>query len=154
MIKLIEGDLLEANEQYIAHQTNCVTVGKAAGLAEKIFNKYPYSDVYTSRVDNSSPGSISIHGDGVKSRYIINMYAQYYPGKFNNLFEKDTQQQREGYFLQSLEEISRISNIKSIAMPYEIGCGLAGGKWESYLNMLQDFADKNPNINLSLYQKI
>lgn len=154
MIKLIEGDLLQASEQYIAHQTNCVTIGPAAGLAKLLFQKYPYSDVYQNRIGDSVPGTISVHGDGVKERFVINMYAQYYPGKGNEVFLNDTRQAREKYFINSLKEISKISNIQSIAFPYQIGCGLAGGKWENYLNMLQDFADNNPNINVSLYQKL
>lgn len=152
MIKLIGGDLLQATEQYIAHQVNCVTQGSAAGLARSLFKKYPYSDVYKNRVDKSLPGTITIHGDGVNNRYIINMYSQYYPGKFNNSFLNDNQSVREQYFTSSLKEISKIEDIKNIAFPYQVGCGLAGGNWEKYLNMLQDFADNNPNITVSLYQ--
>lgn len=43
MVKLINGDLLEAKETYIAHQVNCYgAMGR--GVALQIKNRYP--DVY------------------------------------------------------------------------------------------------------------
>ena len=39
-IKVINGNLLEAQEQYIIHQCNCVSVN-AKTLAKQLFDKYP-----------------------------------------------------------------------------------------------------------------
>ena len=44
-VEIVNTDLLESDSTYIAHQCNCVSTS-ALGLAEKIFKKYPYSDVY------------------------------------------------------------------------------------------------------------
>jgi hypothetical protein len=44
-------------------------------------------------------------------------------------------------------------NIISIAFPYKIGCGLAGGKWEDYESMIYKFAKENPNIKVKIYKK-
>lgn len=151
-LNIINGDLLEAKEQYIAHQCNCVSAGRAAGLASLLFYKYPYSDVYKTRKNHSVPGTISIHGDGLSQRYVINMYAQYYPGKFRNEFSNDSNQMRQQYFKKCLEDIANIENLQSIAMPFNIGCGLAGGKWEDYSQILTDFINSTP-IELVLYQK-
>ena len=44
MIKIVDGDLLQANVPLIAHQTNCLGV-MGAGIARSIKNKW--TDVYT-----------------------------------------------------------------------------------------------------------
>ena len=58
------------------------------------------------------------------------MYAQIYPGlpKYNN----DSVNKRQMWFNECLKKISVIKDIKGfkekqIVMPYNIGCGLAGG---------------------------
>lgn len=145
MIEVINGNILDATEKYIAHQTNCVSNGGAGGLAKSIFKKYPYADCYRLRTERSIPGTIDIRGNGINERFIINLHGQMYPGDAYVNHENDSYDMREKYFKQCLYEISLIDNIESIAFPMGIGCGLAGGNWEHYSKMLEDFAD-------SLYQ--
>ena len=138
--ELIEGDILNSNIQYITHQTNCVSSG-AAGLAYYLFNKYPYSNVYKNRIKTIyDPGSLIVSGNGTDQRYIINMFSQYYPGGPN---EKDNQQIREVYFKACLSKIEKLPNLYEIAFPYKIGCGLAGGDWDKYEEMINNFAYYN-----------
>jgi hypothetical protein len=77
------------------------------------------------------------------------MYAEYYPGisKYNN----DTKQHRITWFQECLNQISQINNIASIAMPYNIGCGAAGGDWDVYFQMINNFAN-NYQIHVTLYK--
>lgn len=155
MVKLVIGDLLDAEEQYIAHQCNCVTP-KASGLALYLYNKFPYSNVYLRRgIDNhhDKPGTIQVSGNGEDKRYVINMFSQYYPGGAWDDFKNDTYSLREEYFKKCLNEISQLPNINSVAFPYKIGCGLAGGNWDNYLNMIKDFADKNLQVEVVIYQR-
>ena len=77
MIKTIVGDLLEAKEKYIVHQTNCTSTRGAAGLAYYIYKKFPYSNIYQERDNPYNPGSIIISGDGKDQRYIVNLMGQY-----------------------------------------------------------------------------
>jgi O-acetyl-ADP-ribose deacetylase (regulator of RNase III) len=140
MINHINGDLLTAKEKYIAHQCNCVS-NSASGLAGSIFRKYKYSDIYLPRLIADEPGTIVIKGDGKEQRFVINMLAQYYPGisRYPNS-PRDGIKAREQYFAQCLDKIANIPELDSIAFPYMIGCGLAGGDWNSYLKMIEDFA--------------
>jgi hypothetical protein len=69
---------------------------------------------------------------------VINMFAQLGPGRPK---PRDTVAQREAWFLSCLQEISQLEGLKSIAFPYQVGCGLAGGNWERYERMLTQFAD-------------
>jgi hypothetical protein len=107
-----------------------------------IFDKYPYADCYSDRIEISKPGSIDIRGNGIENRFIINMHSQYYPGKpkypESNL---DGFIAREKYFHQSLLRVAKIENLESIAVNWKIGCGIAGGDWNHYLGTLTNFAN-------------
>jgi hypothetical protein len=52
-----------------------------------------------------------------------------------------------------LNDISKIENIqnKTLALPFNIGCGLAGGKWDDYYNAINTFANKE-KIHITLYK--
>src|SRR5271165_78515 len=88
MLEIITGDLLEATEKYIAHNCNCLTQN-SAGTAKAIFDKFPYANTYERRARGADgetankdvPGTIAILGNGQDQRFIINMYAMYYPGR-------------------------------------------------------------------------
>jgi len=142
MISIINGNLLEAKEKYIIHNVNCVSNKKAVGLAKDIFTKYPYADCYLNRLDASSPGTIDIKGDGISNRYVINLHAQYYPGraKYPDSI-KDGIVVREKYFHQCLLKVARIPNLESVALSWGIGCGLAGGDWNHYLGTITIFSN-------------
>lgn len=136
-VKIIEADITACTTKYIAHQINCRSK-LSKGLSYELFQKYPYSNVYadgTKRV----PGNIIIRGDGEDERFIINMAGQYYPSKPK---QHDTYEARLKWFRECLVQILYIKNLESIAFPYKIGCGLAGGDWSKYLGMIEDFAQQ------------
>lgn len=137
--EIVLGDLLESDAQYICHQCNCISKD-AAGLAYTLFNRFPYANIYKDRTVSDVPGTIKIRGNGEDQRYIINMLAQFYPGRIG--YEKDSKESRETYFKSCLDQISQLDNLKSIAFPWLIGCGIAGGDWEHYYKMIFDFANK------------
>lgn len=144
MFEYKEDDILKADEQYICHQCNCRSI-TSAGLALHIFKELPYANIYNERKTSNSPdlrkaGHIVIRGDGITKRFVINMLAQVYPGASQG-YDLDSNIAREKYFKQCLDEISQIPNLTSIAFPYKIGCGLAGGDWGKYEKMLKDFSE-------------
>jgi O-acetyl-ADP-ribose deacetylase (regulator of RNase III) len=132
------GDILEADEKYITHQCNCLTTS-AGGLAKAIFDRFPYSDTYSDGRNRDKKGKISVHGNGQSERYIINMYAQVYPGASITISEEIG---RKNMFQKCLKEIEKIKDLESIAFPYRIGCGIAGGNWDEYLKMIEDFEER------------
>src|ERR1700722_1051082 len=130
MIEIIKGDLLEAEERYIAHQCNCVS-NQAGGLAHYLFKKFPHADFYSARsipfkiTSSNSPGNIVIKGNGEDQRFVIGILGQLYPGspKYPNSIT-DGFAIREGYFKRCLLAISNIPKLESIAFPFLIGCGM------------------------------
>jgi O-acetyl-ADP-ribose deacetylase (regulator of RNase III) len=134
----IKGNLLNSKTTYIAHQCNCKT-NLSSGLAYSIFCKFPHADTYNKSYIKRIPGTISVHNN------VINMYAQIYPGKSN--YPNDTPELRLQYFKSCLHEISKLQG-ESIAFPYNIGCGLAGGNWQEYKQLISEFSK---NTALKVY---
>lgn len=142
------GDILDANDQYIAQQCNCTT-SNYKGLSLYILKKFPWADFY--KTSYRVPGTIVVKGDEkLNQRYVIGMFAQKQPGppKYSN----DTDELRIEWFQICLNEIAKIPNIKEIGFPFKIGCGLAGGEWKIYRRMLEEFAQKNTHIIVNIYQ--
>jgi O-acetyl-ADP-ribose deacetylase (regulator of RNase III) len=137
-MEIIQGDLLTSGEKYIAHQCNCISIG-ARGLAKNIADKWKYADVYTQRKGHSKPGTIVLTSpDNPSEEYtphVICMFAQFQPGKPN--MYNDSPRQRLTWFKQCLEEIVKLG-IDTVAMPHNIGCGLAGGDWKEYQKVLEE----------------
>lgn len=142
IVHYVKSDLLDADTQYIAHQVNATTVGSGKGLSKQIFAKYPNANVYKSNIERI-PGTI------ITVEPVINIVGQQKPGKPSG---NDSEARRLRWFKSGLEEISEIEGIVSIAFPFGIGSGLAGGNWEYYEKMIQDFAVNNPNIKVFIYK--
>lgn len=158
MITEISGNILDSKEQYICHQCNCITK-TAAGLAKAIFDKWPESNTYIKdkcticfindlkklRYIESIRifGSLSIHPIN-DTQSVVNFYSQYKPGKpdSSNSNNRKTRLER---FQQCMTILFHL-NPKSIALPYNIGCGLAGGIWEDYYTIIKSFDSEDVNI--------
>ncbi len=150
MSLLIErGDLLEAPELYIGHQCNCITCGNGAGLAKLLFKKYPYANVYAGRTAPSLPGTYSLHGNGREDRFVVNFYAQYNPGKARA--KNDGKTDRLNWLLSGVKKFASDCKPEGIALPYGIGCGLAGGDWQDYQSALELFAQER-GLFIKLYK--
>lgn len=141
MATIVDGNILDSDCQYICHQCNCVT-NEARGLAQHIFNRFPYADIYFNRPPGfkDKPGNIIIRGDpSLNQRYVINILSQLYPGK--SKYDIDSADLREKWFILALCQIKKIQGLKSIAFPWMIGCGYAGGNWHNYKKMIDLLAD-------------
>lgn len=149
VVKIVHGDLLASGEKCIAQQCNCVTV-KSHGLSAAIASKFPWADVYSMRSPKSAntaaqpslPGTIAITASPDGETSVIHMFAQWAPGKpgaYERCYKPgpcpDTPEHRRQWFAQCLNEIDKLK-LPRVAMPFRIGCGLAGGVWEMYLHML------------------
>lgn len=99
------------------------------------------------------------------------LYAQWSPGSVNShwpvaypalvLHEKEmteTTEMREAWFEEALKNLnSQLEGDKKtttvIAFPYAIGCGQAGGNWNTYKAMIEDFAQYY-QWNVVMYKKV
>lgn len=145
-IKIVDGNLLDATETYLCHQVNCVT-RKAAHLAQQVFKKFPYADLYRTRTQPDLPGGVICSGNGQNQRLVVNMLGQVHPGYAK--WPNDSYPARLGFFKGCLDALEFIVALKgeSLAFPWKIGCGAAGGDWTQYLPLIEDFArDKDVTL--------
>jgi len=78
------------------------------------------------------------------------MMAQYNPGKAR---QGDDAILRKNWFWQCLGRMeSRKPRFKQLAFPKEIGCGLAGGDWPTYKEMILTFARRNRDIRVDIIE--
>ena len=170
LVKIEIGDLLNCEDEVIVQQCNCTTL-TSMGLCAAIEGRYnvkPYSKRARERGNIatketcSKPGTISVHEIENNTRVVICLYAQWAPGKCDSRqhrFWKDmakkrnveeTPKIREQWFKTCLEEMRKEiieRELYSIAFPYGIGCGLAGGEWDTYYHMIEEWVQQNPEIS-------
>ena len=156
------GDVLKATEEYIVHQCNCITT-RGGGLAMMIAQKFPYAAPYVHRrpypgrfprclpEDEAKPGTIQVwRGEEEGQPAFIGLFAQYKGGECD---ERETTGQREIWFKECLESLEEdVIDLQSLAFPYRIGCGIAGGNWRAYEGMIKSWAEKHPGITVAIYK--
>ncbi|MED4817662.1 Appr-1-p processing protein [Bacillus atrophaeus] len=144
MINVIKGNILDATEDIIVQQVNCKGV-MGAGLAKAILKRYPNvkSEYQSFRNFNLNKGLTDKDLLGLVNyvrvtdgKVIANVFGQIEIKK--NRFDKTVYTKTEALTrgLKEVKELSKQLN-KSVAIPYGIGCGLAGGDW----NMVSELID-------------
>jgi hypothetical protein len=164
IISYVNGDLLSYNKSTdcLVHQINVVTK-TCKGLAESIEKKFPYNKVYGINIEKKF-GDVILKSSNNKP-YIANIVGQIGPSKpgnyakqYNILPNTDTYQTRLNAFKSALDKLSneiKNSYINHILFPHGIGCGLAGGDWTKYEQLIKDFRKIIPsNIQISIVKLV
>jgi O-acetyl-ADP-ribose deacetylase (regulator of RNase III) len=156
-LKVITGDLFDAQEKFICHQCNAVTT-RGANLAKAMFARFPWADIYSERsyphtpAAHELPGNIIVRGDGKDQRFVVNFIGQYYPGSPRYPDSKrDGFKARQKAFTDCLDKVAQIPYLTSVAFPWQIGCGAAGGDWLVYRHLIREFAEK-VNVPVRVYR--
>ncbi|OPH62187.1 Appr-1-p processing protein [Paenibacillus ferrarius] len=127
-IKVIEGDLLSAEEDIIAHQVNCMGV-MGSGIAKVIRNKYPeVYDQYLNEFKGKSKIELLGECQVIKTsvgKYVANLFGQF---NFGGDGKKYTDEEALKGALISLKEFA-VENGLSVALPFKIGSDRGGADW-------------------------
>lgn len=157
-MRFVEGNLLDAGEQYIVQQCDCLS-SDTHGLSRHIADRFPHADVYSVLPPSERvPGTIAVMGDCSKGeRPVVCAFSQFgmgKPGSYDNATD-DSFASRHTWFRSCLLRIVEDLHPKSVAFPYKIGCGgMVGGNWEEgYLPMLREFDDANPTVDIVVYRR-
>ena len=151
--RYVSGNLLEMTHvDAICHQVNCLTV-KSHGLSRLLAEKYPWSDIYSFRKQlgrrnlatldtRGVPGTIRVF-EKTANPTIVCFLSQWDYGKCgrsNRCIQpyKDSEENRTMWFEQCLHVLGK-TPLSTIAFPFKIGCGLAGGHWDTYCKLLKEF---------------
>lgn len=141
MIKYIKKDVLEAPAKIIVHQTNCQGV-MGAGLAKCVRTKYPrvYNEYYK-LCKTHTPKALLGHIQIVPP--ICNLFGQLNYGR--NTVQTDYTAVLNAF--RELYVYCKKYNVPSIALPYNMGCALGGGDWNTYVAIIRKFDTAMSEIN-------
>lgn len=139
MLRIVNGNVLDAKEHFIAHQTNCLgTMG--AGVAKAIANKYPHVESSYIKacksVSNKSDllGKIQIiacdpNDKEKKGQCIVNVFGQHKVGTYRRQTDYDAL--RKAFVKLNTQGYD-------VAIPYLMGCGLGGGDWNIVVQIINE----------------
>ena len=150
---IVKGDITDIDCNYICQQNNCISVyphSSSLTISNKL-GVCPYSNrtsigTKNLAIESHRPvlGTISIIQSPIKDVKVVCMFAQYSYGKPGSRYyyaRNETFEFREKAFAECLRDMNnKISPHAVIAFPKNIGCGLAGGRWEIYMEMIESFA--------------
>ena len=146
MIKIVQSNILNAPEDILAHQVNCIGV-MGSGLAKQIKIKYPEVFKEYQKYINTYEYKSLVLGNcqivkATDEKYIANLFGQFGYGRK----EQQTNYKALEESLFSLKVMAKDSH-KSIAIPYGIGCGLGGGDWNIVYGIIEEvFGDYDVTI--------
>lgn len=152
MINFRNGNLLDADVEYICHQVNCQ--GRmGSGIAKSIRERWPVVyDEYRAKFDEMEEKLIGVCGSWESqvdvsdvllgdvqlvrvgdNKTVVNLFAQQYYG-----YDGKRYTSYDGFWtcLGKIRETVPIG--AKIGFPDHIGCGLGGANWEVILTMIEE----------------
>ena len=152
MVRETLGDVLNAEAEIIAHQTNCMGV-MGAGVALQIKNKLLSADEFKKyetlckmKDADELLGTVQ-YLNAENGKLIANVFGENIPTGTG--LDTDYRALQEG--LQSVHDYA--SDIgASVAIPGLMGCGLAGGDWNIVRKMIEDiFGDSEVSLEIVFF---
>lgn len=155
---IIEGDLLNAPFQVIAHQVNCMGV-MGAGVAKSLRLKYPglyenYKEMCNLyERDRKDLLGLCLWYRAEDRKIILNLFGQYGFGRDKRYtdYEAFDKAMRDGIEATKNEAFKEDGIQLCIAIPYGIGCGLAGGDWPEVKEILEKI-EQDENVLFFAYR--
>lgn len=153
MIKIVTGDLMDANEDIIVHQVNCKGV-MGSGVAKQIRATFPevfkeYQGHAHSHDSDELLGTAQFVHSSSKNKIIANVFGQ-------DSFGASRRRTFESALIWGLIKVKEFAedNNMSIAMPYSIGCALGGGDWQTVYEGIQAvFGDFDRDVVLYKWEE-
>lgn len=133
-MRIVNQDLLSVESGVIAHQVNCLGV-MGAGVARQIAAKYP--EVLTSYkkyvLDSRDPLGNCQLVQVADDLWVANIFGQ--RGVGSRKVQTDYGAVYTA-FDQLRQQMGRHKLGNTVHVPFGIGCGLAGGDWKSYVQVM------------------
>jgi O-acetyl-ADP-ribose deacetylase (regulator of RNase III) len=147
MIRLIQGNLLNSNCNYICHQVNCQGVMEV-GIAKQIRKKWPqvykeYSNKCNTFGNKMLGRILAVYID--EGQKIVNLFGQdkYGTDKIYTDYEA---------LERCFKNLHAITNERdTIGIPYRMGCGLVGGDWPRVVSLIEKYLSDRKVYIYKLY---
>ncbi|HEY2492101.1 MAG TPA: macro domain-containing protein [Paenibacillus sp.] len=137
-VKVVSGDFFQAKEDILGHQVNCQGVmgsGAAKGIRDKFPEAYTfYQNEYMNAVDKKSLLGRCQLVQCQNGTMIANLFGQF---KYGKTSEQYTDYEALESALTQLKNKATESKL-SVALPYNLGCGMANGDWNVVEKMIGD----------------
>ena len=149
MIKIVNGNILDSKENIICHQVNCMGV-MGSGVAKVLRDKYPIIFDEYKEFCIKNEGNLLGEVNFVKveeNKFVANIFGQYKYGADRKY--TDYKALEKG--IKWVHDISQLYSLSSVAIPYKIGCGLAGGDWSIVINIIREYFEYS-NIECIIYR--
>lgn len=144
-MEIFDKDIFTCTEDIIVHQTNCQGV-MGSGIAKQVKEKYPevFNAYYHYCKTHIVPDLLgtSLICEANDGKIIANVFGQ---NGFGAGLQTDYDALRNA--LQEVHDFAK-ENKKSVAIPYKLGCGLAGGDWNKVFDMITDVFSDIDNCNI------
>lgn len=153
MIKHVQGNIFDSNADAILHQVNCQGV-MGAGVAKQVREKYPFVYNLYKQLCNKDKifkdhlgfshsnllGYAQVCPINHEEDKLINLENKHY---IVNLFAQDDCGSDKCYtdykaLKKCLEYVNKRFAGKSVAIPYLMSCGLAGGDWSIVSKIIEE----------------
>lgn len=153
MIKVVYGDLMHSTEDIIVHQVNCKGV-MGSGVAKQIKANFPevfneYRGHAQSHDSDELLGTAQFVFSPSKNKIIANVFGQ-------DSFGASRRRTFESALIWGLIKVKEFAedNNMSVAMPYNIGCALGGGDWDTVYEGVQAvFSDFDRDVVLYQFEE-
>lgn len=143
--ELIHADALAVNADVIVHQTNCKGV-MGAGIAKQVRDQFP--DVFTkykALCDRYRTNTSELLGTcqfvEENGKTICNAFGQ-------DGFKRPGCNTDYNALRECFKAIAKRYSERTVALPYKIGCGLAGGDWNIVEAMIKEELVENGHCNV------
>lgn len=148
-IEHVMGDLLKADADVIVHQVNCQGV-MGAGVARQIREQFPNTyNVYMDYCSKYKGHTADLLGECLytfeEPFVICNAFGQ-------NFYYRNSVQTEYDKLEKCFYNIAEKYHGKKIALPWKIGCGLAGGDWNIVYEMIFNILAVEGNCKVTLYE--
>lgn len=154
-IKNFDGDIFNSKADVIAHQVNALG-GFGSGIAKTIKEKFPrVCEQYKKAIENESLKLgmcqvVKTNPNQDDNRLIANLCGQYNYGKEDKRY---TNYEAIYTALEKLAQYCVENNVKSVAFPYKMSCGLAKADWNVILAMIISTFQKT-DISIEIWKLI
>ena len=159
-IKVLEQNIVLTDKDIIVHQVNCL--GKmGSGVAKAIYTKYPevkkeYLKFHKKEMKKASEtrdllGLVQFV-DVYDGKIVANVFGQ---DKIRKNWKDTTVYTKEDKLIEGIQKVKELAEKQgfSVAIPYEIGCGLANGDWNSVQPKIEAvFEDSDVDVVFYFYK--
>ena len=154
-IKNFDGDIFNSSADIIGHQVNAIG-GFGSGIAKTIKERFPrVCEQYKKAIENGSLKLgmcqvVKTNPNQDDNRLIANLCGQYNYGREDKRY---TNYEAIYTALEKLAQYCVENNVKSVAFPYKMSCGLAKADWNVILAMIISTFQKT-DISIEIWKLI